>query len=165
MGLRLKEQQSPAAFCAKTLRAAGLLPVAGVGSVVTARCGDAPTSPPCPPSQSLAAGPCAIFRRALRARLKIRRGPVFGERAAGRGATRENALHGSSTDGATKPGGAWRENPAGGGSFAGGRRWLGHYSRRDAPTSPPCPPPKSLAAGLRAIFRRALRRLQKPRVS
>ena len=36
MGLRLKEQQRPAALGAKTLRAAGLLPVAGVGSVVTA---------------------------------------------------------------------------------------------------------------------------------
>jgi len=67
MGLRLREQQSPAAFCAKTLRAAGLLPVAGVGSVVTARCGDAPTSPPWPPPKSLAAGPRAVFRRALRA--------------------------------------------------------------------------------------------------
>ena len=36
MGLRLKEQQSLAALCTKTLRAAGLLPLAGVGSVVTA---------------------------------------------------------------------------------------------------------------------------------
>ena len=39
MGLRLKEQRRQTAFFPKTLRAAGLLPVAGVGSVVTARCG------------------------------------------------------------------------------------------------------------------------------
>ena len=39
MGLRLREQQSPAALSAKTLRVAGLLPVAGVGSVVKAHCG------------------------------------------------------------------------------------------------------------------------------
>ena len=39
MGLRLEEQQSPAALGAKTLRAAGLLPVAGVGSVVTPTAG------------------------------------------------------------------------------------------------------------------------------
>ena len=36
MGLRLKEQRSPAALGAKTLGAAGRLPLAGVGSVVTA---------------------------------------------------------------------------------------------------------------------------------
>ena len=36
MGLRLKEQRSPSALGAKTLLAVGLLPVAGVGSVVTA---------------------------------------------------------------------------------------------------------------------------------
>jgi hypothetical protein len=36
------EQRSQRAVSAKTLRAAGLLPVAGVGSAVTAHCGDAP---------------------------------------------------------------------------------------------------------------------------
>jgi len=45
MGLRLREQQSPAALGTKTQRAAGFLTVAGVGSVVTARGGDAPPSP------------------------------------------------------------------------------------------------------------------------
>ena len=44
MGLRLKAQQSPAVLGAKILRAEGLLPLAGVGSVVTAHAGDAPTS-------------------------------------------------------------------------------------------------------------------------
>ena len=33
----------------------------------------------------------------------------------------EVVCHGSSTEGATKPGGTWRGNPAGGGSFAGAR--------------------------------------------
>ena len=56
----------------KTLRAVGLLSVACVASVVTARCGDAPlasparTSPPWPPPKSLAAGLHGIFRHALR---------------------------------------------------------------------------------------------------
>jgi len=45
-GSSTAEQRSPAAFCAKTLRTAGLLPVVGVGSVVTARSGDASPSPP-----------------------------------------------------------------------------------------------------------------------
>src|SRR6185436_5188211 len=60
-----EEQRSQAAFSPKTIRAAGLLSVAGVGSVVTARCGDAPPSPPWPQPKSLAAGPHAIFRHAL----------------------------------------------------------------------------------------------------
>ena len=60
-----KEQRSQPAFSSKTLRAAGLLPVAGVGSAVTARCGDAPASPPWPQPKSLAAGSHAIFRQAL----------------------------------------------------------------------------------------------------
>ena len=48
----------------------------------------------------------------------------------------EVVCHGSSTEGATMPGGTVRENPAGGGSIAGGRGWVDCYSRRDAPTSP-----------------------------
>jgi len=62
-----EEQRSQTAFSAKTLRAAGLLSVACVGSPVTARCGDAPGSPPWPQPKSLAAGPHAIFRQALKA--------------------------------------------------------------------------------------------------
>jgi hypothetical protein len=53
-----------ALFSAKTLRAAGLLTVAGVGSVVTARCGDAPTSPPWPQPKSLAAAFLGVFKKA-----------------------------------------------------------------------------------------------------
>src|SRR6266545_1286647 len=61
-----EKQRSQAAFSAKTLWAAGLLSVACVGSTVTARCGDAPVSPPWPQSKSLAAGPHAISKQALR---------------------------------------------------------------------------------------------------
>ena len=61
-----EEQRSQPAFSAKTLRAAGLLPVAFVGSVLTARCGDARTSPPWPQSKSLAAAPFPIFSQALK---------------------------------------------------------------------------------------------------
>src|SRR5436189_3982697 len=61
-----EEQRSQRAFSAKTLRAADLLALAGVGSAVTARCGGAPASPPWPPPKSLAAGPHRIFRQALR---------------------------------------------------------------------------------------------------
>jgi len=53
------------AFSAKTLRAAVLLPAASVGSAVTARCGDAPTSLPWLQPKSLAAGRHGIFRQAL----------------------------------------------------------------------------------------------------
>src|SRR6266581_3333253 len=53
------------AFCPKTLRAAGLLPVAGVGSFLTARCGDARNSPPWPRAKSLAAGLLLILKQAL----------------------------------------------------------------------------------------------------
>ena len=60
-----EEQQSQAACACKTLRAAVLLASAFVGSVVTARCGDAPTSPPRQPPKSLAAGPLPFFRQAL----------------------------------------------------------------------------------------------------
>jgi hypothetical protein len=65
-GFSTKEQRSQAAVGSQTLRAAGLLAVGCVGSVVTARYGDAPSSPPCPPPKSLAAAPLAIFGQALR---------------------------------------------------------------------------------------------------
>ena len=39
--------------------------LAGVGSVVTARCGDAPPSPPWPKPKSLTAAPLVIFRQDL----------------------------------------------------------------------------------------------------
>src|SRR5215469_12338561 len=65
-GSSTEEQRSQTAFSAKTLRAAGLLSVACVGSTVTARCGDAPASPPWPRPKSLAAAPFRIFRQALR---------------------------------------------------------------------------------------------------
>src|SRR6185295_915275 len=64
-GSSTEEQRSQTAFCAKTLRAAGLLSLAGVGSVVTARCGDASPSPPWPKPKSLAATLLTIFREAL----------------------------------------------------------------------------------------------------
>src|SRR5688500_7220676 len=64
-GSSTESQQSRAAFSAKTLRAAGLLCVACVGSVLTARCGDARTLPPWPHSKSLAAGPHVILKQAL----------------------------------------------------------------------------------------------------
>ena len=53
----LDSTNSERAVSPKTLRAAGLLPVASVGSAVAARCGDAPASPPWPPPKSLAEGP------------------------------------------------------------------------------------------------------------
>ena len=58
----------------ETLRAAGLLPVGFVGSVLTARCGDARTSPPRPQPESLA--PFLIFRQTLSAALTSSRGFV-----------------------------------------------------------------------------------------
>src|SRR5438445_13316970 len=64
-GSSTEEQRSQTAFSAKTLRAAGLLSVAGVGSVVTARCGDASTSPPWPQPKSLAAAPLVVSKQAL----------------------------------------------------------------------------------------------------
>src|SRR6266571_4195328 len=60
-----EEQRSQTAFAAKTLRAARLLPVAGVGSFLTARCGDARNSPPWPRAKSLAAGLLLILKQAL----------------------------------------------------------------------------------------------------
>jgi len=62
-----EEQRSQTAFCPKTLRAAGLLPVARVGSLLTARCGDARNSPPWPRPKSLAAGPLLILKQTLKA--------------------------------------------------------------------------------------------------
>src|SRR5262245_50303838 len=70
-GSSTEEQRSQPAFSAKTLRAAGLLAVACVGPTVTARCGDAPASPPWPRPKSLAAAPFRIFRQALRDRAEI----------------------------------------------------------------------------------------------
>jgi hypothetical protein len=64
-GSSTEEQRSRAAFSTKTLRAAGLLSVAGVGSVVTARYRDAPPSPPMPQKKSLAASPLVVFKQAL----------------------------------------------------------------------------------------------------
>src|SRR5579864_9441244 len=60
-----EEQRSQPAFCAKTLWAARLLPVAGVGSLLTARPGDARNSPPWPRPKSAAAGPLFILTQAL----------------------------------------------------------------------------------------------------
>src|SRR5216683_3563433 len=65
-GSSTEEQRSQTAFSAKTLRAAGLLPVAGVGSFLTARCGDARNSPPWPQPKSLAAAPLVVSKQALR---------------------------------------------------------------------------------------------------
>ena len=59
-----EEQRSQAAFSAKTRRAAGLLAAAGVGSALTARCGDARASPPWLRPKSLAAGPLSILKQA-----------------------------------------------------------------------------------------------------
>src|SRR6266849_1035695 len=64
-GSSTEEQRSQTAFSPKTLRAAGLLPVAGVGSFLTARCGDARNSPPWPQPKSLAAAPLVVSKQAL----------------------------------------------------------------------------------------------------
>src|SRR5216683_2843114 len=66
-GSSTEEQRSQTAFSPKTLRAPGLLSLAGVGSVVTARCGDASTSPPWPQPKSLAAAPLVVSKQALSA--------------------------------------------------------------------------------------------------
>src|ERR687887_234337 len=60
-----EEQRSQTAFCAKTLRAAGLLPLGCGGSAGTARRGGGPPPPPCPEPKSLAAAPLAILKHAL----------------------------------------------------------------------------------------------------
>src|SRR3989442_14759517 len=65
-GSSTEEQQSQTAFSPKTLRAAGLLSVAGVGSFLTARCGDARNSPPWPQPKFLAAAPLVVSKEALR---------------------------------------------------------------------------------------------------
>ncbi len=60
--------------------------------------------------------------------------------------------------GATKPGGLFRENPSGGGSFADGRRWLGRHSplRGAARGQGVLAVPKPPAAGPHGVFERAL---------
>src|SRR2546427_5395206 len=65
-GSSTEEQRSQTAFSPKTLRAAGLLSVAGVGSFLTARCGDVRNSPPWPQPKSLAAAPLVVSKQALR---------------------------------------------------------------------------------------------------
>ena len=57
--------ESLRAFSPKTLWAGGLLHGGLVGSVLTARCGDARTSPPRPRPKSLAAGSRPILKQAL----------------------------------------------------------------------------------------------------
>src|SRR6266851_8476633 len=64
-GSSTEEQRSQTAFSPKTLRAAGLLSVAGVDSFLTARCGDARNSPPWPQPKSLAAAPLVVSKQAL----------------------------------------------------------------------------------------------------
>jgi integrase len=61
-----EEQRSQRAFRAKTLRAAGLLAAAVVGSALKARCGDSRASPPRLRPKSLAAEPLVFFRHALK---------------------------------------------------------------------------------------------------
>src|SRR5713101_8023160 len=59
--------RSQTAFSPKTLRAAGLLSVAGVDSFLTARCGRcARPKPPWPQPKSLAAAPLVVSKQALR---------------------------------------------------------------------------------------------------
>src|SRR5271168_727930 len=65
-GVLIEEQRSQPAVFPKTLRAAGLLAAGRVGSVVIARCGDTPPSPPCPQPKSRAAAPLGILRKALK---------------------------------------------------------------------------------------------------
>src|SRR5258708_33857927 len=64
-GSSTEGQRSQTAFSPKTLRAAGLLSVAGVGPFLTARCGDARNSPPWPQPKSLAAPPPVVSKQAL----------------------------------------------------------------------------------------------------
>ncbi len=54
--------------------------------------------------------------------------------------------------GATKPDGLFRVNPSGGGSFARGRRWLGHHS-----------PPRALRAAKAALAAAKISRRRTPR--
>src|SRR5947209_6543738 len=92
-GSSTEEQRSQTAFSAKTLRAAGLLSVAGVDSFLTARRGDARNSPPWPQPKSLAAVPLVVSKQALTAFLSfgcpswLRAAlPLLGERAGVRAA-------------------------------------------------------------------------------
>ena len=93
----------------------------------------------------------------LRARLKIRSGAVFVARAGWQGATKENTLHGSSTE-------EQRRQPALAAKTlrVAGLLLLGFVIARvtarcgDAPPAPPRPKPKSLAAAPLPIFRLAL---------
>jgi hypothetical protein len=64
-GFSTEEQRSQAAFGEKTLRAAGLLPVACVGSFLTAHFGDARNSPPWSQPKFPAAGPLVVSNQAL----------------------------------------------------------------------------------------------------
>src|SRR5216683_4966114 len=67
-GSSTEEQRSQTAFSPKTLRAAGLLSVAGVDSFLTARCGRcARPKPPWPQPKSLAAAPLVVSKQALSA--------------------------------------------------------------------------------------------------
>src|SRR5678816_2652118 len=63
-GSSTEEQRSQPTCGAKSLWAAVLL--LAVSSVLTARCGDARTSPPWPQQKSLAAAPFLIFIQALK---------------------------------------------------------------------------------------------------
>jgi hypothetical protein len=72
-GSSTEEQRNQPAFGAKTLRTAGLLPVASVGSAVIPTSRDfgdwpvrlaLPAAPPWPRPKSLAAAPLVIFRQA-----------------------------------------------------------------------------------------------------
>jgi len=71
-------QQNQVIRGGENLQTAGLLAVGGVGSVVTARCGDAPTSPSGPRSKSLAAAPPRNFQTSSE-RLEILRPIRFNE--------------------------------------------------------------------------------------
>src|SRR2546428_2140061 len=65
--------RSQTAFSPKTLRAAGLLSVAGVGSFLTARCGALrAATAPWPQPKSLAAAPLVVSKPALNAKLLVR---------------------------------------------------------------------------------------------
>jgi hypothetical protein len=65
-GSLTQKHRSRAALCATTLRAAFLLAVPSVGSVLTARFGDAPPSPSCPHPKSAAAAPLVVFDQVLK---------------------------------------------------------------------------------------------------
>lgn len=65
IGAVTEAQRIQMAFCATTLRTAVLLAASVVGSDLTARCGDARSSPPRLPPKSLAAGLLVVFKKAL----------------------------------------------------------------------------------------------------